>query len=74
MKTFQEIRTEAENGAEFYAIGDNGEKYPATFSAEYMGGIMFFCIPADVQILDILKNKAETPAMASGDWWLIPRR
>lgn len=56
MKTFQEIRTEAENGAEFYAIGDNGEKYPATFSAEYMGGIMFFCIPANVQILGYIER------------------
>ncbi len=46
-----EIRTDEQNdGAKFYAIGNNGRKYSATYSKKF-GGVMYFAIPYDVEIL-----------------------
>ena len=34
----------------YWAIGDNGRAYSATYTLKY-GGVFFFCIPAAVKIL-----------------------
>lgn len=49
-KTLEEIRKSGISEGEFFAIGVNGEKYPASYSAKYCGGVMFFCIPSNVEI------------------------
>lgn len=51
MLSFEEIRATAQDGARFWAIGENGRKYSATYSAEHFGGTMFFCIPAEVKVI-----------------------
>ena len=53
MKTFEEIARENKNG-EFYAIGNNGKQYTASYSAEY--GCMFFCIPSSVEIVGYIER------------------
>ena len=36
----------------YFAIGDNGKAYRASYVNKYLpGGVFYFCIPADVKIL-----------------------
>lgn len=37
---------------EYFAIGDNGKAYHATYVNKYiLGGVFYFCIPENVKIL-----------------------
>ncbi len=85
MKTFEEIKAQGKNG-EYYAIGDNGKQYEASFCTEYgNGGIMFFAIPSTVKILgyitritaeqlkaEFLQEKAEIIAEAKAKGYYYP--
>lgn len=48
MLTFEQIAQANEKG-EFWAIGDNGKKYHATYCPEY--GCMFFAISSTVTVI-----------------------
>ena len=48
MKSFEEIATTKKDG-EYYAIGNNGKQYIASYSAVFE--CMFFCIPSSVEII-----------------------
>lgn len=53
--SFEEIAKEHIAG-EYLAIGSNGKSYHASYVPKYEpSGVMFFCIPADVEILGYLK-------------------
>lgn len=56
MMTFEEIKANGKNG-EFYAIGNDGRKYSASFCIEYAGGVMFFAIPSTVEILGYIPRE-----------------
>ena len=53
MKTFEEIAAANKDG-EYYAIGDNGKQYSASYNAEF--GCMFFAIPAIVEIIGYIER------------------
>lgn len=53
MKTFEEIANANKDG-EFYAIGNNGIKYNASYSSKY--GCMFFAIPSSVEIIGYIEK------------------
>lgn len=55
----EEIKATAKDGARYWAIGENGRKYPATFSAKYFGGVMFFCIPAEIKVIGYIEYTDE---------------
>lgn len=59
MMTFDEIRATAQDGARYWAIGENGRKYSATYSADF-GGVMFFCIPAEIAVIGYEKRDIKT--------------
>lgn len=59
MLSFDEIRATAQDGARFWAIGDNGRKYSATYSADF-GGVMFFCIPAEIAVIGYEQRDIKT--------------
>ena len=41
---------------EYLAIGNNGKRYHASYVPKYEpSGVMFFCIPSDVEILGYLE-------------------
>lgn len=50
MKTLEEIT----KSGKYYAIGNNGKKYEATFCADL--GVMFFCIPSSVEIVGYIER------------------
>ena len=53
--SFEEIAKKHIAG-EYLAIGDNGKSYHASYVPEYEpSGVMFFCIPSDVEILGYLE-------------------
>lgn len=53
--SFEEIAREHIAG-EYLAIGSNGKSYNASYVPQYKpSGVMFFCIPADVEILGYLE-------------------
>ena len=52
--TYDQIRKKNKDG-EFFAIGENGREYHAVYTTEH-GGVMFFCIPADVEIIGYRKK------------------
>lgn len=49
MLTLEQIIDMDEDGARFWAIGNNGRKYHATYSAKFK--VIFFTIPSEVEIL-----------------------
>ena len=49
MLTLEQIIDMDEDGAKFWAIGNNGRKYHATYSAKFK--VIFFAIPSEVEIL-----------------------
>lgn len=49
MLTLKQIIDMNEDGAKFFAIGNNGRKYDAIYSSEFK--VMFFAIPSSVEIL-----------------------
>lgn len=49
MLSLEQIIDMNEDGAKFIAIGNNGRKYNAVYSAEFK--VMFFAIPSEVKIL-----------------------
>lgn len=54
--SFEEIAKKHKAG-EYLAVGDNGKIYEASYVPEYRpSGVMFFCIPSDVEILGYIKN------------------
>ena len=53
MKSYEEIRNNNQNGT-FYAIGSDGKKYAAAYSAKFC--CMFFCIPSHVTVLGYIKR------------------
>lgn len=54
MKTLNEIT----KSGEYYAIGNNGKKYEATYCSDL--GCMFFCVPSTVEIIGYIeKNETE---------------
>lgn len=59
MMTFDEIKATAQDGARYWAIGENGRKYSATYSADF-GGVMFFCIPAEIAVIGYEKRDIKT--------------
>ncbi len=53
--SFEEIAKKHIAG-EYLAIGNDGESYHASYVPKYRpSGVMFFCIPADVEILGYLE-------------------
>lgn len=53
--SFKEIAKEHKAG-EYLAIGNNGKEYEASYVPKYRpSGVMFMCIPSDVEILGYLK-------------------
>lgn len=50
MKTLNEIT----KSGDYYAIGDNGKKYNASYNAELE--CMFFAIPASVNIIGYIER------------------
>ena len=50
MKSINEIT----KSGDYYAIGDNGKKYNASYDADL--GCMFFAIPASVQIVGYIER------------------
>lgn len=52
--SFEDVKKEAFDESKWLAIGDNGKDYRATYTTKY-GGVMFFCIPSDVNIIGYLK-------------------
>ena len=54
MKTLQQIKQLNKKG-EYLAVGSNGKLYNAHYTTEY-GGVMFFCIPAEVDILGYIEK------------------
>lgn len=53
--SFEEIAKEHKAG-EYLAVGNDGKEYHASYVPKYRpSGVMFFCIPADVEILGYLK-------------------
>ena len=53
--SFDEIAKKHMAG-EYLAIGDNGKSYHASYVPKYEpSGVMFFCIPSDVEILGYLE-------------------
>lgn len=53
--SFEEIAKKHIAG-EYLAIGNDGEGYHASYVPKYRpSGVMFFCIPADVEILGYLE-------------------
>ena len=53
MKTFEEIVATKKDG-DFYAIGNDGKKYTASYSEKYE--CMFFAIPASVEIVGYIER------------------
>lgn len=60
MQTLEQIKGNEINGASYWAIAENGRKYKATYSNEYFGGIMFFCIPDGIKIIGYEKRDIKT--------------
>ena len=55
--SFEEIAKKRKAG-EYLAIGSDGKEYPASYDPRYLtNGVMFFCIPSDVEILGYIKNR-----------------
>ena len=53
--SFDEIANKHIAG-EYLAIGNNGKSYHASYVPKYEpSGVMFFCIPSDVEILGYLE-------------------
>ena len=53
--SFEEIAKKHIAG-EYLAIGNDGKSYHASYVPKYRpSGVMFFCIPADIEILGYLK-------------------
>ena len=53
--SFEEIAKEYKAG-EYLAIGNDGKEYRASYVPGYRpSGVMFMCIPSDVEILGYLK-------------------
>lgn len=53
--SFEEIAKKHIAG-EYLAIGNDGKSYHASYVPKYApSGVMFFCIPADVEILGYLE-------------------
>ena len=53
--SFEEIAKKHVAG-EYLAIGNDGKSYNASYVPNYKSsGVMFFCIPADVEILGYLE-------------------
>ena len=53
--SFEEIAKKHTAG-EYLAIGNNGKSYRASYVPKYEpSGVMFFCIPSDVEILGYLE-------------------
>ena len=53
--SFEEIAKKHIAG-EYLAIGNNGKSYHASYVPKYEpSGVMFFCIPSDVEILGYLE-------------------
>lgn len=45
---------------EYFAIGNNGRAYHATYVNKYFpGGVFYFCIPANVKILGYVPVQAD---------------
>ena len=57
--TWEEINRTAEDGARYWAIGENGHKYSSVYTTK-QGGNMFFCIPAEVKILGYVERSIKT--------------
>lgn len=53
MLSFNEIKATNKNG-EFYAIGDNGKEYTASYNAKFE--CMFFAIPSTVEIVGYIER------------------
>lgn len=49
MKTLDEIKATKAAG-NYYAVTARGKKYDAVYTTDY-GGVMFFCIPDEEQII-----------------------
>lgn len=53
--SFEEIAKKHIAG-KYLAIGDDGKSYEASYVPKYIpSGVMFFCVPAEVEILGFLK-------------------
>lgn len=53
--SFEEIAKEHKAG-EYLAVGNDGKEYRASYVPDYRPqGVMFFCIPAGVEVLGYLK-------------------
>ena len=57
MKTLEEIR-EAKASGNYYAVSRRGKKYEAAYTTEY-GGVMFFCIPREEEIIGYEERGAQ---------------
>ena len=53
MKTFDEVVATNKDG-KYYAIGDNGKQYSASYSAKFE--CMFFAIPSTVKIIGYIEQ------------------
>lgn len=53
MLSYEQIKEQNQAG-EFWAIGDDGKQYAASYSPEFKN--MFFCIPYTVEILGYIKR------------------
>ena len=50
--SFSEIANRGENHSEWFAVGDDGKQYAASYVRNYRpDGVMFFTIPSTVKIL-----------------------
>lgn len=50
--SFSEIAKSGENNSEWFAVGDDGKQYAASYVRDYLpDGVMFFAIPSTVKIL-----------------------
>ena len=57
MKTLEEIR-EAKASGNYYAVSRRGKKYEAAYTTDY-GGVMFFCIPCEEEIIGYEERGAQ---------------
>ena len=53
IKSFEQIQKENKD-AEFYALGNNGKRYNASYSTRFE--CMFFCIPNSVRVVGYIEK------------------
>lgn len=54
--SFDDVAKYGKDGSKWLAVGDDGKDYPATYVRKYEPkGVMFFAIPASVNILGYLE-------------------